>query len=219
MPSPTLLLASNSPRRKQLLALGGWEFTTAPADVDESVLPGETPREYVMRLAEAKARASARQAGSNQVIVGSDTAVIIDGDILGKPADSAEAESMLRRLRGCTHQVYTGIAVYRPADGKFATDLCITDVPMRNYSDDEIRAYVATGDPLDKAGAYAIQHPGFQPVVRMEGCFSSVMGLPHCHLARLLKEFGMTPGADLPGNCQAFLKYQCPVFPSILGAG
>jgi len=219
MPSPTLLLASNSPRRKQLLELGGWEFATAPADVDESVLPGETSRSYVLRLAEAKARASAQQAEAGQVVVGSDTAVIIDDDILGKPADSAEAESMLRRLRGRTHQVYTGIAVFSVAKGRLATDLCITDVPMRDYSDEEIRAYVATGDPLDKAGAYAIQHPGFQPVASMSGCFSSVMGLPHCHLARLLKEFGMKPSADLPGNCQAFLKYQCPVSPSILGAG
>jgi MAF protein len=219
MPTPTLLLASNSPRRKQLLALGGWEFTSAPADVDESVLPGETPRKYVLRLAEAKARASAQKAGADQVVVGSDTAVIIDGDILGKPGDPAEAESMLRRLRGRTHQVYTGIAVFRSADGRLAADLCVTDVPMRDYSNGEIRDYVATGDPLDKAGAYAIQHPGFQPVARMSGCFSSVMGLPHCHLARLLKEFGVIPGADLPGNCQAFLKYQCPVFPSILGAG
>ena len=219
MPSPTLLLASNSPRRKQLLALGGWTFTTAPADVDEAVLPGETPREYVIRLAEAKARASAQQAEEGQVVIGSDTSVIIDGDILGKPADSAEAESMLRRLRGRTHQVFTGIAVFSVMDGRLASDLCITDVPMRVYSDDEIRAYVATGDPLDKAGAYAIQHPGFQPVASMGGCFSSVMGLPHCHLARLLKEFDIHPAADLPGNCQVFLKYPCPVFPSILGTG
>jgi MAF protein len=219
MPSQTLLLASNSPRRKQLLALGGWEFTTAPANVDETVLPGETPRDYVTRLAEAKARVSAREASPQQVVVGSDTAVIIDGDILGKPADSTEAIAMLRRLRGRTHQVYTGIAVYRPADGKLAADLCITDVPMRDYGDDEIQRYVATGDPLDKAGAYAIQHPGFQPVASMSGCFASVMGLPHCHLARLLKEFDMKPGADLPANCQAFLNYQCPVFPSILGTG
>jgi len=219
MVSQTLLLASNSPRRKQLLALGGWEFTTCPADVDETILPGEAPRDYVMRLAQAKARTSARKALPEQAVIGSDTAVIIDGDILGKPADSAEAESMLRRLRGRTHQVFTGIAVFRPADGKFAADLCITDVPMRDYSDDEIRTYVATGDPLDKAGAYAIQHPGFQPVASMSGCFASVMGLPHCHLARLLKEFGMRPATDLPANCQAFLSYQCPVFPSILGRG
>ena len=219
MPSHTLLLASNSPRRKQLLALGGWTFTTAPADIDESIQPGEAPREYVLRLAEAKARTSAKHAQDGQVVVGSDTSVIIDGDILGKPADFAEAESMLKRLRGRTHQVFTGIAVFSPADGKLATDLCITDVPMREYSDDEISAYVATGDPLDKAGAYAIQHPGFQPVAGMSGCFSSVMGLPHCHLARLLREFDVFPSADLPGNCQVFLKYQCPVYPSILGTG
>ena len=157
MPSPTLLLASNSPRRKQLLALGGWEFATAPADMDESVLPGETPREYVMRLAEAKARASAQQAEADQVVVGSDTAVIIDGDILGKPADSAEAESMLRRLRGRTHQVYTGIAVFSVADGKLAADLCITDVPMRDYSDEEIRAYVADRRPARQGRR--VRHP------------------------------------------------------------
>jgi len=219
MRSQTLLLASGSPRRKQLLVLGGWTFTTAPADIDESALPGETPRDYVMRLAEAKTRASALLAGSEQVIIGSDTAVIIEGDILGKPVDPAEAASMLRRLRGRTHQVYTGLAVFRPADGQFAADLCITDVPMRAYSDEEISAYVATGDPLDRAGAYAIQHPDFQPVASMSGCFASVMGLPHCHLARLLKEFDIHPAADLPGNCQAFLKYQCPVFPTILGTG
>ena len=219
MASQTLLLASNSPRRKQLLALGGWEFITSPADVDETVLPGEAPHDYVMRLAEAKARVSARQALPGQVVVGSDTTVIIDSDILGKPADAAEAESMLRRLRGRTHQVFTGIAVFRPADGKFSADLCITEVPMRDYSDKEILDYIATGDPLDKAGAYAIQHPGFQPVASMSGCFASVMGLPHCHLARLLKDFGMKPASDLPANCQAFLNYKCPVFPSILGTG
>ena len=143
--------------------------------------------------------------------------MVIDGDILGKPADGAEATSMLRRLRGRTHQVYTGIAVLDMAGGHLRSDLCVTDVPMRCYADDEIEAYVSTGDPLDKAGAYAIQHPGFQPVAGMAGCYASVMGLPLCHLTRLLREADILPQADIPEACQAFLQYDCPVFSDILG--
>ena len=131
----------------------------------------------------------------------------------------AEAAAFLRSLRGHVHQVYTGIAAFRPADGKLVTDLCVTDVPMRNYSDAEIEAYVQTGDPLDKAGAYAIQHPRFQPVESMAGCFASVMGLPVCHVVRTLRQFDLPPLLDVPAGCQASLDYHCPVFPAILGAG
>jgi len=212
-----ILLASNSPRRRQLLALGGWEFDSASSDVDESALPGETPAAYVVRLAREKALACTGGASPGQIVIGSDTTVVLDGEILGKPADAAEAESMLRRLRGRTHQVYTGIAALDPASGRLLTDLCITDVPMRAYSGEEIGAYVATGDPLDKAGAYAIQHPGFQPVASMAGCYASVMGLPLCHLMRMLRQFGTVPRSDLPGACQAFLSYECPVYLEILG--
>jgi septum formation protein len=213
---PVLLLASNSPRRRQLITLGGWPFGTAAANVDESLSPGEKPSAYVLRLAEAKARASAQHAGPGQIIVGSDTSVVIDDDILGKPVDSNEAAAMLRRLRSRTHQVFTGIAVMAKSDGRLFTDLCITDVPMRDYSDEEISAYVATGDPLDKAGAYAIQHAGFQPVASMSGCFASVMGLPLCHLTRLLRRFDLGPGTSVPAKCQAYLNYHCPVHRSIL---
>ena len=212
-----ILLASNSPRRRQLISLGGWQFDTAPANLDESLLAGEKPADYVLRLAKAKARAAAASAGPRQVILGSDTTVVIDGDILGKPADDTEATAMLRRLRGRTHQVYTGIAALDNASGRLLSDLCVTDVPMRAYGDDEISAYVASGDPLDKAGAYAIQHPGFQPVASMAGCFASVMGLPLCHLTRLLRQFELPPEADIPAACQAFLHYDCPVYSSILG--
>ena len=100
---------------------------------------------------------------------------------------------MLRRLRSRTHQVYTGIAVMPLSDGNLLTDLCVTDVPMRAYSDEEIDAYVATGDPLDKAGAYAIQHPDFHPVESMSGCYASVMGLPLCHLTRTLRNTRDSP--------------------------
>lgn len=212
----TLILASNSPRRRQLLALAGWDFVVSVADVDESLLPNESPADYVLRLAETKARTTASRADADRIILAADTTVVDDADILGKPMDGADALAMLTRLRGRTHQVYTGIALLRVSDGLLLTDLCVTDVPMRDYSDDEIRIYVATGDPLDKAGAYAIQHPEFRPVVNMHGCYASVMGLPLCHVVRLLRQMGVQPNTDVPLNCQKFLDYDCPVFDSIL---
>lgn len=211
-----MLLASNSPRRRQLLALGGWGFAALSADVDETRLPAEKPAAYVLRLAETKSRAAAMQAAPGQVIIAADTTVVDGDDILGKPADGTEAGSMLKRLRGRTHQVYTGIAVLAPREGRMLTDLCITDVPMRAYTDEEIDAYILSGDPFDKAGAYAIQHPHFQPVERLQGCFASVMGLPLCHLERTLRQVNITPGSDLPAACQSELKYQCPVTRAIL---
>ncbi|MEJ5225150.1 MAG: Maf family protein [Anaerolineales bacterium] len=211
-----VLLASNSPRRRQLLALTGWKYSVAASDVDESVRPGESPEVYVRRLAEEKARAAAQKAHSERFVIGSDTTVVLDGDILGKPADADEALSMLRRLRGRTHQVFTGIAVLRLEDGLTHTDVCVTDVPMRAYSDDEIAAYVASGDPLDKAGAYAIQHAWFRPVASMAGCYASVMGLPLCHLARLMRAFGVPARDNIPSGCQTALNYACPVYASIL---
>ena len=214
--TPLLLLASNSPRRRQLLALGGWSFDVAVSNSDESLLPGELPEVYVRRLAEVKARAVLDRARPEHIIIGSDTSVVIDGEILGKPADADEAHRMLRRLRGRAHQVYTGIAILRAADGALLTDVCITHVPMRNYNDDEIAAYVESGDPLDKAGAYGIQHPHFQPVAHMDGCYASVMGLPLCHLMRGMRQLGIVPKTNLPAACQTYLKYSCPVTAAIL---
>ena len=212
---PKLVLASNSPRRKDLLALGGWKFEIIVSDADESLLADESPRDYVRRLAAEKARASSARADASQVVVAADTSVVDGNAILGKPAHPSEAKRMLRQLRGRVHQVYTGIAVLRVRDGNLSTDVCVTDVPMRNYSDEEIEAYVQTGDPLDKAGAYGIQHAGFQPVASMQGCYASVMGLPLCHVTRLLRQMDVQPGADVPANCQAFLNYACPVFKEI----
>ncbi len=173
-----LLLASNSPRRRQLLALGNWEFNITVSDVDESQLAGETPSEYVLRLARTKALAVVEKAGPENIIIGSDTAVIDGNEILGKPKDEEDAGRMLKQLRGRTHQVYTGVAVYRIRDGKMLTELCITDVPMRAYSDDEVKAYIQTGDPMDKAGAYAIQHPDFHPVESLHGCLQASWECP-----------------------------------------
>ena len=213
---PLLVLASNSPRRKELIALGGWPFEIIVSNADESLCANESPGDYVIRLAEAKARASAASADASQIVLAADTSVVDGNAILGKPADPSEARRMLRQLRGHSHQVYTGIAVLRVRDGVLLTDLCITDVPMRNYSDAEIDAYVATGDPLDKAGAYAIQHPKFQPVESMRGCYASVMGLPLCHVTRLLAKMDRAPQENIPARCQTFLNYKCPVFAGIL---
>ena len=211
-----LLLASNSPRRRQLLALGNWKFNIIVSDVDETQLANETPKDYVLRLAQAKALAVAQKADPETIIIGSDTAVIDGNEILGKPKDRNDAERMLKQLRGHAHQVYTGVSFHRARDGMTLTELCITDVPMRPYSDEEITAYVQTGDPMDKAGAYAIQHPDFQPVESMRGCYASVMGLPMCHVLRTLKKLDVYAIADVPLGCQTLLNYQCPVSNEIL---
>ena len=211
---PFLVLASGSPRRRQLLSLAGWQFSVAAADVDESEYPNESPSDYVLRLAETKARAT--QADADQIILAADTTVVDGMYILGKPKDSAEASAMLARLRGHTHQVYTGIALLRLSDGLLLKDLCVTDVPMRDYSDEEINAYVETGDPLDKAGAYAIQHPQFHPVANLDGCYASVMGLPMCHVILLLRKMDIQPNADVFSGCETLLEYQCPVSSAML---
>jgi MAF protein len=216
-----LILGSNSPRRRQLLGLTGWTFNVSAADVDESPYANESPREYVLRLAETKARATAEaRAEADQIVLAADTAVIDGADILGKPGDREEAVAMLRRLRGHIHQVYTGIALFRPRDGLLLKDLCVTEVPMRDYSDEEIHAYVQTGDPLDKAGAYAIQHPTFQPVdtTSMNGCYASVMGLPVCHVIRLMRMMDVQPATDFFLSCETLLDYpSCPVSDAISG--
>ncbi len=206
---PRLILASNSPRRRQLLELAGWKFSVSAADIDESQRPNESPADYVLRLAEAKARAI--RADADQIVLAADTTVVDGIDILGKPADEAEASAMLKRLRGHTHQVYSGIALLRMSDGLLLKDLCVTDVPMRDYADEEILAYVQTGDPLDKAGAYAIQHPQFHPVLHLDGCYASVMGLPMCHVILLMRKVGFQPNAEFFASCETLLEYQCPV--------
>jgi MAF protein len=195
-----------------------------PAEVDETPLPGETPRDYVMRLAESKALAVSARAAQVDVILAADTTVVdipngqseADGVILGKPADEAEATEMLRRLRGQVHQVYTGLAVFNMSDGKLLIDLSSTDVKMREYSDEEIAAYVASGDPFDKAGGYAIQNESFHPVESITGCYSNVVGLPVCHVARLLNQVGLPPTNDLVDRCLIDLHHPCLISQQIL---
>lgn len=210
------ILASGSPRRKQLFALANFDFEIIVSDVDETPLENESPREYVVRLAEAKARAIRHRASEEAIVIGSDTTVVDGNEILGKPSDEKDAERMLKQLRGKTHQVLTAIAVYRISDEKLITDLCVTNVPMRNYSDDEISAYIKTGDPIDKAGAYAIQHATFNPVEFLRGCYAGVMGLPMCHVARALKKFDVDVNENIPTACQSLLNYDCDVYDEIL---
>jgi len=170
-----LVLASASPRRKALLEAAGVTCAVIPADVDETPEPGETPSAHVRRLARAKALEVARSE-PHAVILGADTVVVIDGHILGKPADAAAARDMLRRLSGRVHQVYTGVALWHAGEIRDAVD--VTDVEMCPLSDDQIDRYVASGEPADKAGAYAIQGLASRFVSRIRGSYSTVVGLP-----------------------------------------
>lgn len=210
-----IILASTSPRRKELFSLFGFPFIVIPADIDESRRAGEKPADYVLRLACDKAQKVARD--EDGLVLAADT-IVADGDeLLGKPENAEDAKRMLEQLRGRTHQVYTGIALVDTATGESYDDVCRTEVPMRAYSDDEIDAYIASGDPMDKAGAYAIQHSGFHPVDGLKGCFASVMGLPICHLIPGLRRFGLVISDDMPQRCEAYLNYSCPTLIKVMG--
>jgi MAF protein len=217
MDFPKIILASSSPRRRQLLALSGEPFDVEAADINEDVLPNEEPQAYVSRLAAEKARVVAeRHDGEDVIVIAADTTVVSDGEIIGKPVDAVDAERILRRLRGRSHPVYTGLQIVCTRDGATLSDLATTQVPMRNYSDAEMSSYIASGDPMDKAGAYAIQHAEFHPVENLAGCFANVAGLPLCHLLRNLRKWDLDFEVDLPAACQRHLNYECPVTDKIL---
>jgi septum formation protein len=204
--SRTLILASNSPRRHALLGSLGLDFAADAADVDEAPLSGEAPDALVCRLCRAKARVVAgRHPGA--IVLAADTLVALEGALLGKPADEAEAAGMLRALRGRTHQVYTAVCVAQ--EDSLRSRLSVSHVTMRPYTDQEIAFYVATGNPLDKAGAYAIQHPLFSPVARWEGCYAAIMGLPLKLAAGLLAESGIAVSEDVPAVCERLSGARC----------
>jgi septum formation protein len=220
-PMSALILASNSPRRKELLSLTGLSYIILPVQVDETPIPGEEPNACVLRLAKLKTKAAQQLADSlgfpaGQLILAADTIVVNMNSIYGKPVDDQDARRMLMELRGHTHVVMTAISITGVRETKQSTVLCETEVPMRKYSELEVDEYIKTGDPLDKAGAYAIQHDGFHPVESMSGCYASVMGLPLCHLVRELESFQVYLEEDIPVSCQAKIKYQCPVFSTFL---
>ena len=192
-----LVLASASPRRRNLLPSLGLQFDIIISQIDERPYPGETPEEMVTRLARAKASevAKGRDAG---LVVGADSVVVLEGKGLGKPETSAQARQMLESLRGRKHEVITGVAVVDAATGRETTITQESTVSMREYSRQEMEDYVASGEPMDKAGAYAVQDAAFRPASQVEGCYTNVVGLPLCRLAELLKEMGMAPKAGIP---------------------
>jgi MAF protein len=210
-----LRLASGSPRRGELLALTGLAIDVRPAFADETPRPGESGVAMTRRLARTKVEATP---GDGMIALAADTTVVDGAELLGKPTDAHDARRMLARLRGRVHTVVTSIAVRAP-DGTVLVDTCESIVPMRPYTDAEIDGYLAGSEALDKAGAYAIQDDLFDPVDRraFDGCFANVMGLPLCHLTRTLREMGAAPAADVPAACMAHLRYECRVFPAILG--
>jgi len=200
--SPGVILASASPRRRELLLALGLDFVSAASSDDETVSSDEPPAKAAERLALRKV-GSVADSNKDKAVIGADTIVVLDGAILGKPRDEAEAADMLRRLRGRGHEVITAVAVI--SGGKPTVGHASTMVTMRNYSDDEIAAYVASGDPMDKAGAYAVQNTAFAPVSGVDGCYLNVVGFPLCLLARLLREAGVAvrprPEWVLPSKC------------------
>lgn len=219
---PRLILASGSPRRRELIASLGLTFEVIKSDIPEVRGVDEHPYAYVQRLSHQKAEAVLARLTDGGTVLAADTIVLaadtigVTGsmagtdDLLEKPADAAEARAMLARLRGRWHVVCTAFALL-PSQGHGVYGVEATRVLMRDYTDDEIEAYIATGDPFDKAGGYAIQHVGFAPVARIEGCYNNVVGLPLCAVRRALVALGW-PGLHAPEGCD------CPVsFPQRSG--
>jgi septum formation protein len=185
-----LVLASSSPRRREILQQAGIPFAIRPVHIDETARAAESPRDYVSRLAREKAGAAAARPG--EIILGADTTVVIHGEILAKPCDAADAVRMLTLLSGQKHEVLTGICL-RAADG-LVEDIAETSVWFATLTASEIHDYVATGEPMDKAGAYGIQGRASKFIERLEGCYFNVMGLPVAMVYRRLQEFWYSRG-------------------------
>lgn len=182
-----LILASASPRRADLLRAAGFSFDVRPAHVDESVLQGEDPLTHVSRLAATKAAAAAT-AAADEVVLGADTVVVVDGDILGKPQHDEDARRMLRRISGRAHEVITGVCLQQA--GRRATGTASTVVHFSPLTEEDLAWYVASGEPHDKAGAYGIQGLASRFVERIDGSYANVVGLPVALVARLLRDLG-----------------------------
>lgn len=220
MKLPKLILASASPRRRLFLEALDLPHRVQTAHVDETRRAGESPPALVERLAVAKATTVAQRTPADQrpcLVIGADTVVALDGPalgerVLGKPADAAEAFAMLQDLRTRPHKVYSGVAVVRVEPSgqmRSRSRVNVTTVIMRAYGDDEIARYVASRDPLDKAGGYAIQHRNFAPVQALEGCAAGVMGLPLADLVDLLADFGVHVQIHVPTVCERLTGMPC----------
>ncbi len=184
-----IVLASASPRRVELLASAGVEFETSASDIPEEPLPGELPEDHVLRLAREKAMAVAGKR-DGRFFIGADTVVVCDGEIMGKPQDAADAARMLRKLSGVPHAVITGFAIYDREREDAVCQAVTTRVFFKHLREEEIAAYIATGCPFDKAGAYAIQGGAAYMVERIEGSYTNVVGLPLCEVVEALSRIG-----------------------------
>ena len=204
--SDRLIRASGSPRRRELLSNLGIDFTVDASSAEEEGAPrdGERPEGFALRLAVAKAAAVAR-GHPGAAVLGADTVVVLDGEVLGKPRNAEAAVATLKRLRGRVHRVITAVAFFRREAPTPVTDSAATLVRFRGYTDEEIDAYVASGDPMDKAGAYGIQSEMLRPATDVEGCVLSVVGLPACLVAGILEQDGWRisalPGFSVPEPC------------------
>jgi len=187
---PKIVLASSSPRRRALLSDLRLVFAVEPAAFDEASVPVTAPEEWVKALADGKALDVARR-HPEALVIGADTIVVIDGQILGKPKDQADARRMLKLLSGRTHRVFTGVSLRHLSSGRRLVEVEATDVTFGSLTDDVITRYIATGEPMDKAGAYAIQGYGATLVQSIRGCYFNVVGLPLYRLARMLAFFGV----------------------------
>jgi nucleoside triphosphate pyrophosphatase len=186
-----LVLASNSPRRRELLRNAGFQFDVRPSGIEENRLPGEPPEDFARRLARGKALDVARQSNPASLVLGADTVVAINGEILEKPVDAADAARMLRTLSGHTHRVITGVCLIRAPEAVLAWTHETTLVTFRKLTEEEIASYVASGEPFDKAGGYAIQGLASRFVPRIEGCYFNVVGLPIPLVYEMVKATGL----------------------------
>ncbi|PLX75082.1 MAG: septum formation inhibitor Maf [Desulfuromonas sp.] len=191
MSKPNIVLASGSPRRKQMLENLGIEFSVIPSSAAEDEQPGETPEQHVLRLSVAKAKEVAgRDDIRGRWFIGSDTIVLQNDTILGKPVDSDAATRMLRALSGSDHHVLSGYAIFDRQTGELVADVVATRVHFRELTEPEIAGYIASGEPMDKAGAYAIQGKGGVFVEKIDGSYNNVVGMPLCQVIEVLKRMG-----------------------------
>lgn len=188
-----IILASASPRRVELLASAGISFEAAPGNIPETCVPGETPEEHVLRLSREKSLDVAGKT-PGRFFIGADTIVVCGGEIMGKPADSADAERMLRKLSGTVHEVITGFTVYDVENDVIESRAVSTRVYFKQLDTEEILAYIATGCPFDKAGAYAIQGGAAYMIPKIEGSYTNVVGLPLCEVVEALRKAGAISG-------------------------
>ncbi len=184
-----IVLASASPRRLELLALAGVDVVVFPSDIPEEEMPGETPGDHVRRLARDKALFTAGRT-EGRFFIGADTVVVCDGEIMGKPVDGADARRMLKKLSGVSHEVITGYAIFDRERDDALCEAVTTKVFFKPLRDEEIDAYIATGCPFDKAGAYAIQGGAAHMVERIDGSYTNVVGLPLCEVVEALRRLG-----------------------------